>query len=541
MTKTAVIYRRVSTDEQADNFSLSTQETACRKYCEATGLSVAQVFTDAGKSAKSTNRPAFRAMLAHCQKHRKSTDAVVVYNVTRFSRNALDHQVIKAKLAKWDIVLRSATEPISDDGAGTLLGNLMSSFAQFDNDVRSERTTAGMQAALALGRWTWKAPIGFTNNNAKGEPSLRLDPDRAPQMLMAFELAARGVPLVDIKDDLTARGLTTRTTGRPVSIQTLSSALRNPLFAGRVNSPKLDVHDAKGDFEPLVPESLFARAQSALAGRSATATRSARKSADWPLRRFARCQCGMPLTGSTSTSGTGKPYSYYSCPKGCTRVPKAELEALFVDLLSRLQPTPETVTGMQAAVRERLEQRTSDAARRRGELARKLATLESKQEKLVEKMLEDDANGDIYDRMLAKLRDQVQHVRVDLEREHEGDALDIDDALVACAELLTDAVGLWVSADAGEKSALQRFYFPSGMTLERCPDSQEYTIGTDVTCSAFSMLAAAADDDSSLASPRGLEPVSQPRKGRRGRSRVADPRTTGLLGRAGRQPGCCRP
>ena len=115
-------------------------------------------------------------------------------------------------------------------------------------------------------------------------------------------------------------------------------------------------------------------------------------------------------------------------------------------------------------------------------------------------MLEDDANGDIYDRMLAKLRDQVQHVRVDLEREHEGDALDIDDALVACAELLTDAVGLWVSADAGEKSALQRFYFPSGMTLERCPDSQEYTIGTDVACSAFSMLAAAADDDSSMAS-----------------------------------------
>ena len=41
-----------------------------------------------------------------------------------------------------------------------------------------------------------------------------------------------------------------------------------------------------------------------------------------------------------------------------------------------------------------------------------------------------------------------------------------------------------------------------------------------------------------VASPRGFEPVSQPRKGRRGRSRVADPRTTGLLGRAGRQPGC---
>ena len=508
MTKTAVLYVRVSTADQADNFSLGTQETACRKYCEANGLSVAHVFTDAGKSAKTTNRPQFLTMLEYVRKNKSKTDAVVVYNVTRFSRNALDHQVIKAKLAKWDIVLRSATEPISDDGAGTLLGNLMSSFAQFDNDVRSERTTAGMLAALETGRWTWKAPIGFTNNNAKGEPSLVLDPDRAPLMLMAFELAAQGRPLVDIKDDLTARGLTTRTTGRPVSIQTLSKAIRNPLYAGRVNSPKFDVHDVAGDFEPLVPESLFSRAQSALAGRAATATRSARKSADWPLRRFARCQCGTSLTGSTSTSGTGKPYAYYSCPRGCTRIQKAALEALFVDLLSRLQPNSDTVIGMQSAVRERLEQRTSDAARRRGELTRKLSLLESKQENLVEKMLEDGANGDIYDRMLGKLRGQVQQVRVDLEREHEGDSVDIDDALIACAGLLTDAAGLWVTADAAEKSALQNFYFPSGLTLERCPDSQEYTLGTDVTSSAFSMLTTADDDDSSLASPTGFEPVS---------------------------------
>ena len=41
MTKTAVLYVRVSTADQADNFSLGTQETACRKYCEANGLSVA--------------------------------------------------------------------------------------------------------------------------------------------------------------------------------------------------------------------------------------------------------------------------------------------------------------------------------------------------------------------------------------------------------------------------------------------------------------------------------------------------------------------
>src|SRR5438876_7899284 len=36
-------------------------------------------------------------------------------------------------------------------------------FAQFDNDVRSDRTRAGMKAALELGRWVFLAPIGYLN------------------------------------------------------------------------------------------------------------------------------------------------------------------------------------------------------------------------------------------------------------------------------------------------------------------------------------------------------------------------------------------
>ncbi|PYR20261.1 MAG: hypothetical protein DMF94_12520 [Acidobacteria bacterium] len=35
---------------------------------------------------------------------------------------------------------------------------VLAAFAQFDNDVRSDRTRAGMRAALELGRWTFLAP-----------------------------------------------------------------------------------------------------------------------------------------------------------------------------------------------------------------------------------------------------------------------------------------------------------------------------------------------------------------------------------------------
>src|SRR2546428_10850792 len=61
----------------------------------------------------------------------------------------------------FGISLRSATEPIDDTSTGKLMEGVLTAFAQFDNDVRSERTRAGMRAALELGRWTFPAPLGY--------------------------------------------------------------------------------------------------------------------------------------------------------------------------------------------------------------------------------------------------------------------------------------------------------------------------------------------------------------------------------------------
>ena len=55
----AVIYLRVSTEEQVENYSLETQENICRKEAEKRKLEVAQSFRDEGKSAKTiVGRPA---------------------------------------------------------------------------------------------------------------------------------------------------------------------------------------------------------------------------------------------------------------------------------------------------------------------------------------------------------------------------------------------------------------------------------------------------------------------------------------------------
>ena len=40
----AVIYVRVSTKDQVENFSLTTQEKACRDYCEKFGMKADKIF-----------------------------------------------------------------------------------------------------------------------------------------------------------------------------------------------------------------------------------------------------------------------------------------------------------------------------------------------------------------------------------------------------------------------------------------------------------------------------------------------------------------
>jgi DNA invertase Pin-like site-specific DNA recombinase len=69
---------------------------------------------------------------------------------------------------------------------------VLAAFAQFDNDVRSDRTRAGMRAALELGRWTFPAPLGYLNAPKWSKTSLVHDPERGRLVRRAFEDLATG-------------------------------------------------------------------------------------------------------------------------------------------------------------------------------------------------------------------------------------------------------------------------------------------------------------------------------------------------------------
>ena len=72
--------------------------------------------------------------------------------------------------------LRSATEPIDDTLTGELMEGVLAAFAQFDNDVRSDRTRARMRAALRGGEPALL--VNLSRGGALLETSQRVLPGR---------------------------------------------------------------------------------------------------------------------------------------------------------------------------------------------------------------------------------------------------------------------------------------------------------------------------------------------------------------------------
>src|SRR3954470_23331271 len=67
----AVIYVRVSTKEQTENLSLSTQLKACEEYCQRQGFDVLARFREEGESAKTADRTELQKLLRFCRTNKR--------------------------------------------------------------------------------------------------------------------------------------------------------------------------------------------------------------------------------------------------------------------------------------------------------------------------------------------------------------------------------------------------------------------------------------------------------------------------------------
>lgn len=333
LPKKAVIYIRVSSEEQVENFSLKTQEEICRRDAKYKGYEVVQVFREEGKSAKNImGRPELLKMLDFCRKNKKEIRGVFVYRLDRLSRQTSDFLSLRKRFYDMNISLISASEPTGNSPTEKLLETVLASFAQHDNDVRSERTKNGMRARFLMGMVTNHVPLGYINKEGYAVK----DTKTFDLYKKAWDLMATGNKSLREMQQLM------QDWGLPVAgAQTVHHMFRNKFYMGMLTS-KSYPEEVRGQHIPMVTKEQFYKVQAILDGRNLNPNKMpkyTRDNPDFPLRRIVVCgKCETPFTGGWSKYHQ---YAYYFCRKRCVyiSVPVKELHDHLIKLLEKVSPT----------------------------------------------------------------------------------------------------------------------------------------------------------------------------------------------------------
>lgn len=415
----AVIYLRVSTEEQVDNYSLDTQDDLCRKEAERRGLEVMSTFREEGRSAKNiTDRPTLIALLEFCRKNRKEVGAVIVYRLDRISRQTADYLAIRKKLAEAEITLISASEPTGDTPTERFIETMLAGFAQMDNDVRGERSRNGMKARFLSGLHNGSVPLGYLRENGYATK----DPEMFTAIQGAWELMATGTKsLRDMARILNKQGVRDKRKGYKETLirpQTMSGIFRNKFYAGKVISKKYG-QEVQGQHRPMITEETFYRVQAILDGRNRNAgpklARRSLDSTDFPLRRIVVCsRCGHSFTGAWS-KGKNARYGYYFCSRRCDQSPSIPVKLIdeaTSELLAKISLKPETIELLQAFLRRTYYLRIGSLKQKRDQADIELKKVYELRQSLIEKNLNGTYSDDIFKEQNKLLEEKIKMIQV---------------------------------------------------------------------------------------------------------------------------------
>lgn len=155
----AIGYCRVSTlYQKEEGVSLETQAKAIQKHCEYRDFTLDKIYTDAGVSGKSTNRPELQKALSEI----KPEQYFIVYDLSRFSRNTLEAMTMVKEFEESNIHFVSIKNDIDfSTPMGRYMFRSLMSFYELERDNIAANVKANMQRLSDEGKLRTKAPFGW--------------------------------------------------------------------------------------------------------------------------------------------------------------------------------------------------------------------------------------------------------------------------------------------------------------------------------------------------------------------------------------------
>lgn len=353
--KKAVIYCRVSTVEQATNFSLENQEKACTDKATSLNYEIVKRFYDKGESAKTTDRPGFQEMLSYCSNKKNKIDAVIVYHSSRFSRNVLDFLLCKRDLADHGVVIISTTEVNieQDNPESHLISTVLSSISQYENENKARMVVNGMKRRFMEGYFL-RLPLGYKSAVIDGKTVAVIDENTAPIIKNMFvRIAKERLTLAQVTRELNKTGI------RKFCKQSVKKLFTNKFYIGIPQSRIYGDSPVRGKHEILIGDELFYTVQAIIDNKPLQKAARTHLRDDYPLRGILRCPvCNTRMTSAWS-KGKNKRYGYYICNSKGHRIniSAKKAEDIFLEFLSTLRFTPKFVNFYTEILKAKYEER----------------------------------------------------------------------------------------------------------------------------------------------------------------------------------------
>ena len=210
--------------------SIETQLEIIKKYCEKKGYEIVATFTDEAKTGTSDNREGFLQMIEESKQ--KKWEAIILYSLDRFGRNAVNHYYYKSILDEYNIKIIAVLDGI--EGAETaetsLMENIKIGLAEY---YSAHLSKVILDSCIMTSRNKLKAGgvdnLGFDTVDQK----YYINEEEAKLVRHIFDLALEGNTQTEIAKILNAEGYSSKK-GNMFSRTSIDWILRNEKYDGKL-------------------------------------------------------------------------------------------------------------------------------------------------------------------------------------------------------------------------------------------------------------------------------------------------------------------
>ena len=161
-TNRCVIYIRVSSLGQVDNYSLQNQLESCLSFAKKNNLEVVKIFDAQNESASKSERKSLEEVKRFCFDKANKVSYLIVNDFSRFSRQGNLAILLKEEFKERGIIiLESSATSLTKSAQDETFDGIKLLFAQAENQTRRQKCTEGILKRLQEGLWLSNPPRGY--------------------------------------------------------------------------------------------------------------------------------------------------------------------------------------------------------------------------------------------------------------------------------------------------------------------------------------------------------------------------------------------